>query len=408
MEFSRLVALGVFCAGSCGAFSSSAFATGIEDKVAAKMVEQVNPFFAMGVSGTINGFEGEPVNYRFFEAAQRKGVIVLVPGFTETPLKYKEIAFDFHSVGYSVFIIEPRGQGDSPTKVQPWRDCAGANLVWNDPWASFQIFPEFNLKLSDAGSTVCIADTVHVKSFDAYVADLDAFVNEIVRPRAYGVPRFLLGHSMGAAIATKYVSEHPGYFQAMAATSPMYEIQAGPFSANDIAGMVQAIFAAYELDSYIHQLPPGSALARPYDPAADNFAFTDFADDGVLDGANNYTHSEVRFNEAAADRMANPASVTARPSLTWLREVVQAGRVIETYASTGKFNTPTLILKAAEERVVNAGKIDAICAMNPSCSLHVMDGARHEIMMEVQGIRTPALNHILNFFKHQGKFFEEE
>ena len=45
--------------------------------------------------------------------AQEKGAIVISTGRTETYLKYKEVAYDLWNNGYSVYIIDHRGQGMS-------------------------------------------------------------------------------------------------------------------------------------------------------------------------------------------------------------------------------------------------------------------------------------------------------
>jgi alpha-beta hydrolase superfamily lysophospholipase len=91
--------------------------------------------------------------------AKARGVIVIVHGLKDHSSRYDAFAIDAVRRGYAVDAFDLRGHGRS-----------GGERVWID-------------------------------AFDEYLDDLDVFLGR-VEAKEPGVPRFLLGHSMGGAIVT--------------------------------------------------------------------------------------------------------------------------------------------------------------------------------------------------------------
>ncbi|MFN0028096.1 MAG: lysophospholipase [Acidimicrobiales bacterium] len=65
-----------------------------------------------------------------------------------------------------------------------------------------------------------------VRSFDEYVADLEAF-RLLVTQRHPDIPMVLLGHSMGGAIATAHAIDHPDRFDGLILTGPALQPSLG-------------------------------------------------------------------------------------------------------------------------------------------------------------------------------------
>lgn len=59
-----------------------------------------------------------------------------------------------------------------------------------------------------------------VSRFEEYLGDLDLFLMRIEEVADGGVPRILLGHSLGGLISLEYVAKHPATFDALAVSSP--------------------------------------------------------------------------------------------------------------------------------------------------------------------------------------------
>lgn len=373
-------------------------ASGWPHRLSDKKIEAAEQLFQASEGGFLWIADGgTQVHFRVFDRGPKAdGAIVLLPGFTESVMKYKEVILDLHSRGYSVFALDHRGQGESRHLAMSLEYCNLLNVVWDDPWAQFDLASQ--VLIPKPAESVCLSDVVHVDDAELYVKDLHQFVNQVVLPRTAGrVPLFLLGHSMGGAVATRYLAEHPGVFVAAAVTSPAYRINTGLLSIQE----------AYYFSSLIANnpymplgIPAGIPIAIPYAPERDSFAFTDAADDGVVDGANNVTHSAWRFDWAAADRKAYPEiGAMNRASLAWIRAAIELGWAIEEGASS--VEDPLLVIAAEEERLMVRSVAESVCAQAADCRFQLAEGARHEILMEVDDVRSNALASILSFFKHQ-------
>src|SRR3954471_21039664 len=110
--------------------------------------------------------------------------LVISSGRTESFIKYKELIYDFWRQGFSVYILDHRGQGLSGRILQDR------------------------------------AQMGHVRDFGDYVADLRTLVGTVVRPAEHR-RLALLAHSMGGAIASLYIEEYKSDFDAAVLFSPM-------------------------------------------------------------------------------------------------------------------------------------------------------------------------------------------
>jgi acylglycerol lipase len=106
-----------------------------------------------------------------------RAVVVLVHGLKDHGGRYAAFAQGLTRLGFAVYAEDLRGHGRS-----------GGERVWVD-------------------------------QFEEYVYDLARFVAG-VKQREPGVPIFVLGHSMGGAIATLYALDHPKQIQGLVLSAP--------------------------------------------------------------------------------------------------------------------------------------------------------------------------------------------
>ncbi len=122
-----------------------------------------------------------------------RAVVVLAHGLGEHSGRYDDVARRLASNGFAVWALDHRGHGRS----------AGRR--------------------------------VHVERFAAYEDDL-----ELLRRQAMvahpDLPRVLLGHSMGGAIALGHVIDHPGAFDALVLSGPLTDAAHGLPAAVVVAG----------------------------------------------------------------------------------------------------------------------------------------------------------------------------
>jgi alpha-beta hydrolase superfamily lysophospholipase len=113
-------------------------------------------------------------------AGEPRAVLVLVHGLEDHSDRYAAFAEDAARAGIRVRAFDLRGHGDSE------------------------------------------GDRVYVDSFEEYLADLGAFLQE-VRPEAPDTPLFLFGHSMGGAIVALYTIRHHPPVRGVILSAPALE-----------------------------------------------------------------------------------------------------------------------------------------------------------------------------------------
>jgi lysophospholipase len=301
--------------------------------------------FDQAEAGTFTGVDRVPLAYRVFRASSEKGAVVFVPGRTEPVLKHTETFLDLVRQGYTVYALDPRGQG------------ASGRMLDN---------PQIG----------------HVEYFTDYVADLRGFVDRVVRA-AQHEHVFVLAHSMGGAIALSYAHRYPGDVDAIALSAPMVRIELAGSS------FATGLLASVALTSC-------NLGGRGYAPGQGDESL-DFDDDEAFAG-NRVTHSRPRFDVYVRLLRARPELVVGGASTRWVCESLLAGSHLEADAEDA--TTPTLIFVAGADEIVNVGALDDYCAAAPRCQSIRFPAARHEVFSETDDVRNEALARAVRFFDH--------
>ena len=302
------------------------------------------PFWTTGESGDFTSTRGDNVRIRTmrFLRPGADSAIVISSGRTECMIKYKELIYDLNRNGYSVFIHDHRGQGFS-------------SRLLADPMIG------------------------HVEAFDDYVADLKTFFEDHVKPTGHK-RHILLSHSMGGCIASLYLEQHQRDFDRAVLASPMHQ--------PDLPVEEASIFAVSALDTVGlggRTIPGGG----PYDHER---AFNR--------DTNAFTHSQIRWEITWDEFNANPAAKLGSPSVHWVRVAYAAGRQSQDRAA--RIVVPVLLLQAGADTVVVASAQNRFAARlnsaHPdSCTVVRIEDARHELFVESDTYRSPALDRILAF-----------
>ncbi len=273
--------------------------------------------------------------------SQSKGVILIVNGRSESWQKYGELISDLCSQGYSVVTYDHRGQGLSP------------RLIKGNP---------------QVGT---------IDDFDLYAEDLNACIQRIILPLRREYPQlFVIAHSMGAAVASAQMENHPSPFRAAAFIAPMFEINTSPYP----RGLAHAIAGTLRMLGQGSRYAPGE---HDFDPKAD------FA-------SNKITGSNLRWKLMNRGKLLHPASITSGASIDWVDATLTSTPKI--LNGLGRIRTPILILQAGNDQLVRNESIKEAATGISDCSLINFPDSKHEILMESDPIRKGALRAIERFF----------
>jgi lysophospholipase len=164
--------------------ANSYFITTTEQLENSEYSKSIDDFYMTGKEGTFFGVDSVKIYYKIFsQKGKGKGAIMISSGRTEAAVKYKELIFDLYKNGYSVYIHDHRGQGQSGRMTED----------------------------SQMG---------YVENFQYYIDDLKKF-HDLFFMKGNHKKRFLLAHSMGGAIGMTYLEQFPKDFDAAAFSSPM-------------------------------------------------------------------------------------------------------------------------------------------------------------------------------------------
>ncbi len=336
-----------------GIFWGSAMSHGqsltVDSELMAAQKVQIAEHWQNGEFSSFTGKDNVRINYASFTNDSHRKSIILVPGRTEGYLKYKELNFELFNQGYDIHIIDHRGQGISGRMTQ-------------EPHKGY------------------------VKHFDDYTEDLQQFVT-IVSQKP-NQKKYLLAHSMGGAIAARYLQRYQDHnISAAMLASPMIAVNSGGIPLWLAQGLINSGDALNNLVSD----EPWYFLGQG------NYAATAFEQ-------NQLTHSQIRYQIFSELYQQTPELQLGGVTFHWLRQAIKANHDI--FADIDKLTTPTMVLQAGADTVVDNSAQDSFCqalhqTYSYSCSNGKpirIEGAYHELFFELDQYRTPAIEHVLEWF----------
>lgn len=268
----------------------------------------------------------------------KKDTLVVIQGRNESSWKYREVIEEL-SQHFNVFTYDHRGQGES-------------------------------------GRTTDLKELGHVDYFHDYVEDLAHFMDQVVKPKVQG-RCFMLAHSMGATVATHYLSTYKHSIDACVMTSPMFAIKLPKVVGNIQKTTIKVINKLQKKPNFA---PTQHAFMKK--------AFTD----------NDHTTSRIRFENYSQMLDKLPRLRLGGASPKWIVESMLAGE--SCLLDAPKINCPILIIQAGSDNVV-CNKSQEI--FNEKCTVSrilSIKNAKHDILIEADRYRDKALKSAFNFLMH--------
>lgn len=307
------------------------------------------PFWRQMQHEQFIGVAGVAIHYSYYLTPGATTAWVISSGRIETAIKYAELMYEMVQAGYSVFILDHRGQGRS-------------------------------------GRLLADAQLGHVSDFGDYQQDLATFLRDVVRPAGH-TKHLLLAHSMGAAISSALLTlprwqDWQHFFQAAILCSPMFGIYSGavPKALAEAVALLYCRFAHWRWPQQSRYFP--SQLAYRDKPFAHN----------------ELTGSAARYQALRNCYQTEPQLQLGGVTSHWLQQAIFTMRELPLAASNCQ--TPILLLQAAADKVVANQAQQHWFASLPDTLLKqrlMLPAAKHEIMMEQDHIRKAAIAAINQF-----------
>ncbi|MEM9971895.1 MAG: alpha/beta hydrolase [Pseudomonadota bacterium] len=268
-----------------------------------------------------------------------KATVLLFPGRTEYCEKYGRVAADLLGQGYTVLGIDWRGQGLS-------------DRVAEDPRVG------------------------HVSAFADYQRDVAAFNAHLGTLDLPG-PRYLLAHSMGGCIGLRALLQGLAVRRAVF-SAPMWGIYVAPFL-EPVARILPGI--AESLGQEMRTVPGTRATGSIID--------TPFL-------INLLTADRDHYDYFIAQSEARTEFALGGPTLHWFAE---AREEMQALFDAPRPDTPVATFLGTREMVVEPEAIRAMHENWLSGELHIVDGGKHEMMMETPDIRNAFFQGAFSFFE---------
>lgn len=280
---------------------------------------------------------GVPIEYAVLPVAEEKGALVLLPGESSGYLQYRELAYDLRDSGWSLYMMDLRGQGLS-------------------------------------GRLPGVQGRSYVHDYRDWMTDLYSFFRTVVsaKPHARVV---LMGRSVGASLAALFASENPALLSGVVLVSPMFRFPTPLPEPVAYTLLRLEILFGREMDPVPWKTPDSAA--------------------GTASGGDPRTTSAVRSALFASDAAEFPAPSTGGATVRLLKEIRDLGTRALRHA--GRIGAPVLLLEAAEDVVARRDMMEEARRRIRSCRAVVMPEARHDLLFERDAVRDAVLGELSAF-----------
>ena len=301
------------------------------------------PFWTNGKKGYVYGKTKSKnkikIQYKHFLQKSSSPKIVIVHGLAESKTKYMELSYDLYKQGLSVFTYDARGHGKSD-----YAHDKSANLV-------------------------------HVESFETYVSDLDAYINEISDPDEKLI---LFGHSMGGSVVIAYSQKYPNKVKSIILSAPMIKIDFGMNPRFFVKALTSLLVLTGNSESF--------ALGEERDFSLENYTFEN----------SSYTSSVPRFEILKKIVIENNFALKG-VSWGWLNSALENEKILREKNIERIKQIPIYLAQAKKEYTVSNSAQHHFCLeLHTNCSLDVYEG-KHEIYFGTDKVRTQFLSNIKKF-----------
>ncbi|NOT73130.1 MAG: alpha/beta hydrolase [Hyphomicrobium sp.] len=294
----------------------------------------INPVPSGAKSLVFDGYDGTKLRAALWEPTRgpARGTVCVFTGRGEYIEKYFEVVADLRRRGYTVAIMDWRGQGGSERRLSNPRKG-------------------------------------HVVAFTEYDRDLALFMSEVVMPSC-PKPYVALGHSLGGNVLLRGAQAENSPFARMILTSPMIAIHEAAL--RNSVGLTRTYAEGAGL----------LGLATAYVKGGSNEPEETLEFEG-----NVLTSDVVRWSRNKAILEQAPELGLGSPTIGWLRSALRSCAMLQKPDYPKYVAVPMLLFAAGADQVVSPRAIEDFAVDLKIGGLIAMPGSRHEILQENDAIR---------------------
>lgn len=281
--------------------------------------------------------DGTQIRVARFDAARdgaaSRGTVVILQGRTEFIEKYFETVENLRTRGFAVATFDWRGQGRSDRPLHNGQKG-------------------------------------HVDHFTQYIEDLGEIQQRWIQPTC-PPPYAILAHSMGGNIGLRYLGENPSAFEKAIFSAPMFGLGAHAHPSRRLRwgiGLAQAV-----------------GLSETYIPIARSLG--DFNERNHSFEKNALTHDRERFMRVIEQLKADPRLALGAPTFGWVSAALDSMDALFEPGFPEGIRTPVHIVSAAQDSLIGGASHAELAARLPRAQRSVLEGAEHEILIEVDPCR---------------------
>jgi len=310
--------------------------TTIQDLQDPNYSQRIEDFYDAGKEGAFVGKDSVNIYYKIFEQKNTGKAILISSGRTEAAIKYKELIFDLYNNGYSIYIHDHRGQGQSARMTE-------------DP------------------------DMGYVSNFQFYIDDMKQFYDIYLAPKNYK-KKYLVAHSMGGAIGMTYLEEYPNDFDAAAFSSPMLGL---PFGICTAVNLLEGEEPEYVMG------------ASKYDDSKDHF------EGNTLTGSKiRFDRMIDAFSKVSQARLGGATYEWVVKSCEQFDILYDNIDKIKTPFILFSAENEQIVAPSAHQEFVERAQ-----ELKKDCEAYVVKNAQHELFIEKDTQRIETINKMLNYFE---------
>ena len=290
-----------------------------------------NPAPPDGVVAVLRAADGMAIRTaRWHPEGESLGTVLVCPGRAEFIEKYFETVADLLARRLTVVVLDWRGQGLS------------------------------GRELSNRGKG-------HIDDFSFYQRDLEALETQVLAPFCPR-PWFALAHSMGGAILIAQARAGRSPFARIVTTAPMIDLYR---------------LRLPRLARLLAQFLDGVGLGAAFIPGGNGRATMSRAFDG-----NVLTSDPGRFQRFARLLAAVPELAVGDPTIGWVNAAFHQMGDFADAEYPRRVLTPILVFAAGDDRIIDSRAVERFAHRLKAGSVIALAGARHEILMERDAIRS--------------------